>query len=46
MYEANSRKDLADMYREQLVCYKVLLPEEISKDKIEEAVVTAYKPCF
>ena len=46
MYEANSRKDLADMYREQLVCYKVLLPEEISEDKIQEAVITSYPNGF
>lgn len=46
MYEANSRKDLADMYREQLVCYKVLLPEEISEDKIQEAVMTSYPNGF
>ena len=42
MYDANSRKDLADMYREQNQVLKALLPPEISKDKIEEAVVTAY----
>ena len=42
MYEANSRKDLADMYREQMQYLKELLPPEISKDKIQEAVMTAY----
>ena len=42
MYEANSRKDLADMYREQMKYLKELLPPEISKDKIQEAVMTAY----
>ena len=42
MYEANSRKDLADMYREQMNYLKELLPPEISEDKIQEAVVTAY----
>ena len=42
MYDANSRKDLADMYREQMKYLKELLPPEISKDKIEVAVVTAY----
>ena len=42
MYDANSRKDLADMYREQMKYLKELLPPEISKEKIEEAVVTAY----
>ena len=42
MYDANSRKDLADMYREQMKYLKELLPPEISEDKIQEAVVTAY----
>ena len=42
MYEANSRKDLADMYKEQMKYFKELLPPEISKEKIEEAVVTAH----
>jgi len=42
MYDANSRKDLADMYREQMNYLKELLPPEISKEKIQEAVVTAY----
>lgn len=42
MYEANSRKDLADMYREQNNVLKALLPPEISRDKIKEAIVTAY----
>ena len=42
MYDANSRKDLADMYREQRDILKVFLPPEISEDKIQEAVVTAY----
>ena len=42
MYDANSRKDLADMYREQNLVLKALLPPEISKDKIQEAVITAY----
>lgn len=42
MYDANSRKELADMYREQLKYLKELLPPEISKDKIQEAVTTAY----
>lgn len=42
MYDANSRKDLADLYREQNKILKFLLPPEISEDKIEEAVVTAY----
>ena len=42
MYEANSRKDLADMYKEQNKILKALLPPEISKEKIQEAVMTAY----
>ena len=42
MYEANSRKDLADMYKEQMKYLKELLPPEISRDKIQEAVMTAY----
>ena len=46
MYEANSRKDLADMYREQMKYLKEFLPPEISKDKIQEAVVTAYPNGF
>ena len=35
MYEANSRKDLADMF-----------PPEISEDKIQEAVMTSYPNGF
>jgi hypothetical protein len=46
MYDANSRKDLADMYREQMKYLKELLPPEISKDKIQEAVITAYPNGF
>lgn len=46
MYEANSRKDLADMYREQMKYLKELLPPEISEDKIEEYVTTAYPNGF
>ena len=42
MYDANSRKDLADMYREQITYLKELLPPEITEDKIQEAVMTAY----
>jgi len=42
MYEANSRKDLADMYREQMKYLKELLPPEISKEFIQEAVMVAY----
>ena len=39
MYEANSRKELADMYREQNKYLKELLPPEISKEKIQDAIV-------
>ena len=39
MYEANSRKDLADMYKEQIKYLEQLLPPEISEDKIQEAVI-------
>ena len=46
MYEANSRKELADMYKEQNKYLKELLPPEISKDKIQEAVITAYPNGF
>jgi len=46
MYDANSRKDLADMYREQIIYLKELLPPEISEDKIQEAVMTAYPNGF
>lgn len=42
IYDANSRKDLADLERDQIKYLKELLPPEISEDKIEEAVVTAY----
>ena len=46
MYEANSRKDLADMYKEQMKYLKELLPPEISKEQIQEAVMTAYPNGF
>ena len=46
MYEANSRKDLADMYREQMNYLKELLPPEITEDKIQEAVMTSYPNGF
>ena len=42
MYEANSRKDLADMYREQRDILKVFLPPEISEEQIQETVMTAF----
>ena len=38
MYDANSRKDLADMYREQNKYLKELLPPEISKEQIQESI--------
>ena len=46
MYDANSRKDLADMYREQNRVLKALLPPEISEDKIQESVMTSYPNGF
>ena len=46
MYDANSRKDLADMYREQNKLLKGFLPPEISEDKIQEAVMTSYPNGF
>lgn len=46
MYDANSRKDLADMYREQNQILKALLPPEISEDKIQEAIMTSYPNGF
>ena len=46
MYEANSRKDLADMYKEQIKYLEQLLPPEISEDKIQEAVMTSYPNGF
>ena len=46
MYDANSRKDLADMYREQMKYLKMLLPPEASEDKIQEAIMTSYPNGF
>ena len=46
MYDANNRKDLADMYREQMKYLKELLPPEISKEKIQEYITTAYPNGF
>lgn len=46
MYEANSKKELADMYREQNKYLKEFLPIGISKEKITEAVVTTYPNGF
>ena len=42
MYDANSRKDLADMYREQMKYLKDLLPPEVTRNMIQEAVMTSY----
>jgi hypothetical protein len=46
MYDANSRKDLADMYREQMKYLKELLPPEISREKIQSALVALYPNGF
>lgn len=46
MYEANSRKDLADMYREQLKYLKELLPPEVSKEDIQESLYGLYPNGF
>ena len=42
MYLENDRRDLAIEYIQQKMYIEELLPPEISEDKIEEAVVTAY----
>ena len=46
MYDANSRKDLADMYREQNKYLKELLPPEISKEQIQESIYGLYPNGF
>lgn len=46
MYDANSRKELADMYREQNKYLKELLPPEISKDDIQKAIYGLYPDGF
>ena len=46
MYEANSRQELADMYKEQNKYLKELLPPEISKEEIITAIKTAYPDGF
>lgn len=46
MYDANSRKDLADMYREQMKYLKEILPPEISRDKIQEYITSTYPNGF
>ena len=46
IYDANSRKDLADLERGQIKYLRELLPPEISEDKIQEAVMTSYPNGF
>ena len=46
MYEANSRQELADMYKEQNKYLKELLPPEISKDDIQNAIYGLYPNGF
>lgn len=46
IYDDNSRKELADIEREQIKYLKELLPPEVPCEKIEEAVVTAYPNGF
>lgn len=46
MYEANSRKEFADIYKEQLKYLKELLPPEISEDKIVEIITNTYPDGF
>ena len=46
IYDANSRKDLADLEREQIKYLKELLPPCISKDKIQEYIMTSYPNGF
>lgn len=42
VYDANNRKDLADIERNQIKYLKELLPPEISKPRLIEAITTAY----
>lgn len=42
IYEANSRKDLADIEKDQLKYLKELLPPETPIDVLEEFIVTSY----
>ena len=46
MYDANSRKELADMYREQNKYLRELLPPEISKEQIQETISGLYPNGF
>lgn len=42
IYDANSRKDLADIERNQIKYLKELLPPEISEDSIKELILLEY----
>lgn len=46
MYEANSRQELADIYKEQNKYLKELLPPEISKEQIQETIYGLYPNGF
>lgn len=46
MYEANSRQELADMYKEQNKYLKELLPPEISKEDIQKVIYGLYPNGF
>lgn len=46
MYDANSRKDLADIYRNQMSYLKNLLPPEISKEEILNSIYGFYPNGF
>ena len=46
MYEANSRQELADIYKEQTKYLKELLPPEISKEQIQETIYGLYPNGF
>jgi len=46
IYDANSRKDLADVERDQIKYLKELLPPEISKEVLQEYVINAYPNGF
>jgi uncharacterized protein YqeY len=46
MYEANSRQELADMYKEQNKYLKELLPPEISNKQIQETIYGLYPNGF
>ena len=46
MYEANSRQELADMYKEQNKYLKELLPPETSKEDIQKVIYGLYPNGF